>query len=68
MIKKALNSLTEREKYIIERRFGLNGAPRETLEVVGKKYKLTKERIRQIEAIAVKKLKNFLSKREFLLK
>ncbi len=68
IIKKALDSLSEREKYIIEHRFGLNGAPKETLETVGKKYKLTRERIRQIEAAAVKKLKIFLNKTEFISK
>ncbi len=57
----ALNKLTEREKYIIEHRFGLHGDKKETLESIGKKFKVTRERIRQIETEAISKLKIILS-------
>jgi len=60
VIRRALERLTEREKYIIERRFGLHGDKKETLETIGKKFKVTRERIRQIESDALFKLKNIL--------
>tara|TARA_Y100001938_G_C8101570_1_gene442206 strand:- start:14656 stop:15474 length:819 start_codon:yes stop_codon:yes gene_type:complete len=59
LIQKALKTLTKREKYIIEHRFGLHGDKKETLETIGKKFKVTRERIRQIENAALFKLKNF---------
>ncbi len=53
-----LNTLTERQRDIINLRFGLlNGRPK-TLEEVGHHYNLTRERIRQIEAKAIKRLRN----------
>jgi len=57
-IEDALNKLTPREKEVIRMRFGLeDGSPR-TLEEVGRFFKVTRERIRQIEAKALKKLKH----------
>jgi RNA polymerase primary sigma factor len=54
----ALCSLTEREKKILVLRFGINdGCPR-TLEEVGTIFKVTRERVRQIEAKALKKLRH----------
>ncbi len=54
----ALNSLTEREKRILILRFGItDGCPR-TLEEVGNVFKVTRERVRQIEAKALKKLRH----------
>ena len=54
----ALNSLTEREKQVVRLRFGLeDGRPR-TLEEVGKEFNVTRERIRQIEAKALRKLRH----------
>jgi len=54
----ALDSLTEREKKILILRFGVtDGCPR-TLEEVGSVFKVTRERVRQIEAKALKKLKH----------
>ena len=54
----ALESLTERERQVVKLRFGLeDGRPR-TLEEVGQVFNVTRERIRQIEAKALKKLKN----------
>ena len=52
----ALLTLTERERRILELRFGLTDGYERTLEEVGKQYKVTRERIRQIEAKAVRKL------------
>jgi RNA polymerase primary sigma factor len=47
---------TERQRDVIRRRFGLDG-PEETLESIGTRYNVTRERIRQIEAKALKKLR-----------
>jgi RNA polymerase primary sigma factor len=53
-----LGSLTERERRVLEYRFGLlDGYPR-TLEEVGKMFKVTRERIRQIEAKALRKMRH----------
>jgi RNA polymerase primary sigma factor len=60
LIQEALDKLTKREKYIIEHRFGMHGDKKETLEVIGKKFKITRERIRQIDKAALIKLKNIL--------
>ncbi|KKT76819.1 MAG: RNA polymerase sigma factor [Candidatus Peregrinibacteria bacterium GW2011_GWA2_44_7] len=49
--------LTEKESKVIERRFALQGQPRQTLEKIGKHFNVTRERIRQIESIALSKLK-----------
>jgi len=53
-----LSSLRPREEKILRLRFGLDGRPAETLERIGKMFKLSKERIRQIEKKALRKLKN----------
>ena len=52
-----LDVLNEREKNILIRRYGLDGAHRQTLEEIGLKMGFSKERIRQIENIAIRKLK-----------
>lgn len=57
-INAVLETLDEREKNIIIARYGLNGAKAKTLEELGAEYKLTKERIRQIEQAALHKLRN----------
>ena len=53
-----LKSLTEREKSIINCRFGINGETPLTLEQVGRKLGYSKERIRQLEDIAIKKMRD----------
>ena len=52
----ALNALSDREAEIIRLRFGIGGVEPQTLEEVGKKFGITRERVRQIEAAALKKL------------
>ncbi len=54
----AMDSLTEREKNILGLRFGLDDGTPKTLEEVGNIFKVTRERIRQIEAKALKKLRH----------
>lgn len=49
--------LTEKEKDVIVKRFSLDNKPRKTLESIGKSFSVTRERIRQIEKIALNKLK-----------
>lgn len=53
-----LNTLTDKEKAVIFRRFGLNRERAETLEEIGESMILSRERIRQIEADALRKLRN----------
>ena len=53
-----LASLTPREERIVRMRFGLGMNNDHTLEEVGKRFTLTRERIRQIEARALRKLKH----------
>jgi RNA polymerase primary sigma factor len=53
-----LSTLSERERRIVEMRFGLADGYGRTLEELGKHYKLTRERIRQIEAKALRKLRH----------
>ena len=53
-----LNTLNEREKIVIIKRFGLAGYNAETLDEIGKSLGLSKERIRQIENAALRKLRN----------
>jgi RNA polymerase primary sigma factor len=53
-----LGTLNERERRIVEMRFGLVDGYSRTLEELGKQYKLTRERIRQIEARALRKLRH----------
>jgi RNA polymerase primary sigma factor len=53
-----LASLTERERKVLELRFGLGDGYSRTLEEVGKQFKVTRERIRQIEAKALRKMRH----------
>jgi RNA polymerase primary sigma factor len=53
-----LTTLTERERKILEMRFGLTDGYERTLEEIGKMYNVTRERIRQIEAKALRKLRH----------
>jgi RNA polymerase primary sigma factor len=57
-IEQVLSSLTQREEKIIRMRFGIGEGSEHTLEEVGKFFNLTRERIRQIEIKALKKLRH----------
>lgn len=57
-LRKVLGSLTEREESVLRMRFGIDTEKDLTLEEVGKTFSVTRERIRQIEAKALKKLKH----------
>jgi len=57
-IETALKTLTEREAKVLKMRFGLGDGNEHTLEEVGQQFKVTRERIRQIEAKALRKLKH----------
>jgi RNA polymerase primary sigma factor len=59
-----LGQLDDREKKIINARFGLDGSDPITLEEVGDKFGVTRERIRQLQNIALAKLRKALNKRE----
>jgi Sigma-70, region 4 len=59
-----LEVLDDRERKIIFKRFGLDGGKPETLEEIGKKFGVTRERIRQLQNIALVKLRRALAKRE----
>jgi len=49
--------LTDKEAQVIRRRFALQGSQKQTLEKIGKQFNVTRERIRQIESIALGKLR-----------
>lgn len=57
-IRSALDFLTDREREVLEMRFGLKDGKDHTLEEVGRKFRVTRERIRQIEAKALRKLRH----------
>jgi RNA polymerase primary sigma factor len=57
-IDKVLDELTEREKKVLQLRFGLKDGRARTLEEVGKEFSVTRERIRQIEGKALRKLRH----------
>ena len=54
----ALNTLTAREEQVLQLRYGLLDGKTRTLEEVGREFEVTRERIRQIEAKALRKLRN----------
>ena len=56
-VQRVIGMLPERERYVIEHRFGLGGRPTQTLQEVGEALGVTRERARQIEEKALKRLK-----------
>jgi RNA polymerase sigma factor (sigma-70 family) len=58
-----LDDLAENERRVLRRRFGLEGDEPETLEAIGRRLGLTRERVRQIEAAALRKLRALLRAR-----
>jgi RNA polymerase nonessential primary-like sigma factor len=57
-----LNELSEKQRQVVERRFGLNGHEVATLEEVGEEIGVTRERVRQIQVEALKRLRAILEK------
>ena len=60
LVRKLVQHLPDREASIIRFRFGLDGGAERTLEDVGRKFKLTRERIRQLQNLALAKLRRML--------
>jgi RNA polymerase sigma factor (sigma-70 family) len=58
-----LDDLAANERVVLRRRFGLDGEPPETLEAIGRRLSLTRERVRQIEAGGLRKLRGLLAAR-----
>ncbi|MCK5460822.1 hypothetical protein KAI58_02465 [Candidatus Gracilibacteria bacterium] len=56
LMTRVLSLLSDKERDVIQRRFSLDGRKKETLDGIGKGYQITRERVRQIEAVALKKL------------
>ena len=64
MLQEMIKSLDERESTILRYRFGLDGGSEKTLEEVGAKFGVTRERVRQIQNIALIKLRKMIEKLE----
>lgn len=64
MVRELLGSLEDRELWILKERFGLDGRSERTLEEIGRDVHLTRERIRQIETQALKKMRRLVERRE----
>jgi RNA polymerase primary sigma factor len=64
MLQEMVKTLDEREATILRYRFGLDGGPEKTLEEVGQKFGVTRERVRQIQNIALAKLRKMIEKIE----
>ncbi|MBV9462919.1 MAG: RNA polymerase sigma factor RpoD/SigA [Verrucomicrobiae bacterium] len=63
-LEEALAELDDREREIIRARFGLDGEKPMTLEAIGERFNVTRERIRQLQNIALRKLKRLLRKQD----
>ena len=64
MLQEMVKTLDNREATILRARFGLDGGPQKTLEEVGQKFGVTRERVRQIQNIALRKLRKMIEKME----
>jgi RNA polymerase primary sigma factor len=64
MLQEMVKTLDPREATILRARFGLDGGPQKTLEEVGQKFGVTRERVRQIQNIALRKLRKMIEKME----
>lgn len=60
-----LDELSEKQRAVVERRFGLNGRERSTLEQVGNEIGVTRERVRQIQIDALKRLREVMERAGF---
>jgi RNA polymerase primary sigma factor len=58
LTRKILGSLSSREETILKSRFGIDDQPTETLKTIGERFHVSKERIRQIEKKAIRKLRH----------
>jgi RNA polymerase nonessential primary-like sigma factor len=63
LLEEWVGTLSEREKEVLEGRFGLHGREPETLDVLGARLDLTRERVRQVQNEALAKLKRYLAQR-----
>jgi RNA polymerase sigma factor (sigma-70 family) len=59
----AVGRLPQRERFVLERRFGLLGEPAETLNEISRRMGLSRERVRQIEAQAMERIRRILNRR-----
>jgi RNA polymerase primary sigma factor len=64
MLQEMVKTLDPREAIILRARFGLDGGQQKTLEEVGQKFGVTRERVRQIQNIALKKLRKMIERME----
>lgn len=64
MLERMIVTLDAREQSILRQRFGYDGGEGKTLEEIGQQYGVTRERIRQIEAVALKKLRRMIERLE----
>jgi RNA polymerase primary sigma factor len=64
MLQDMVKHLDPREATILRYRFGLDGGSERTLEEVGEKFGVTRERVRQIQNLALKKLRRMIEKLE----
>lgn len=65
-VESLFEDLLERERDILRRRFGLHGEDEETLEKIGRLHSLTRERVRQIEAASLRKIKKLSKLEEYV--
>ncbi|MFN3531786.1 MAG: RNA polymerase sigma factor RpoD/SigA [Candidatus Brocadia sp.] len=63
-LQKVLNTLSHREREVIKLRFGIGDGYTHTLEEIGERFNITRERIRQIETVAIRKLQHPLRSRK----
>jgi RNA polymerase primary sigma factor len=68
MLQEMIKTLDPREATILRYRFGLDGGAEKTLEEVGQKFGVTRERVRQIQNIALSKLRKMIEKLEAVQK
>lgn len=66
IVKNLFSKLMDRERDVLTRRFGLTGSKGETLEKIGSLHKLTRERVRQIEAASIRKIKKLETLDEYI--
>jgi len=66
LAKQSLETLSERERRILQWRFGFDGSPEHSLEEIGQKLNLSRERIRQLEMRAIKKLRHPACRKRWL--